>query len=217
MYPIKKPLSVVDLTQELEQVIGTLRIQTRACALSVANKEVRVEPRQMQVLVALANAAPDVVTRADLSAKAWGSSIVGEDALNRCITRLRRALLELGQPAQIETVPKVGYRLVPSHAGQNAQNDTDVAQAASLDVNAPLGAELDPLGAVQCADEHVAPAPALAFAPMGDAPKPAAKRARRFSWQAVWVVAAAFATWTWILPRGPSLPAISVVQIRCPS
>jgi transcriptional activator of cad operon len=121
MYPLKTALSVVDLTQEPEHVLGALRIQARACALTVANAEVKIEPRQMQVLIALAQAAPDVVTRADLSARAWGNAVVGEDALNRCITRLRRALLELGQPAHIETVPKLGYRLSVSNT-ENASS-----------------------------------------------------------------------------------------------
>jgi Tol biopolymer transport system component/DNA-binding winged helix-turn-helix (wHTH) protein len=123
MYPLKTALPVVDLTQEPEHVIGSLRIQARACVIIAADAEVKIEPRQMQVLIALAQAAPDVVTRADLSARAWGNAVVGDDALNRCITRLRRALLELGQPANIETVPKLGYRLSASLANnENASH-----------------------------------------------------------------------------------------------
>jgi Tol biopolymer transport system component/DNA-binding winged helix-turn-helix (wHTH) protein len=154
MYPSKSPPALVDLTQEPEYLIGTLRIQARACAVSVGNTELRIEPRQMQVLVALAQAAPDVVTRADLSVKAWGNSIVGEDALNRCITRLRRALLELGQPAQIETVPKLGYRLYPSQVAHSTLDP--INDDAPLSANhAQLGAESEQLDAAQTRDTTV--------------------------------------------------------------
>lgn len=72
-----------------------------------------LEPRVMQVLVALAAASPNVVTRDDLTEACWGGRIVGADAINRVISRLHRAAAGIGAGSfRVETITKVGYRLV---------------------------------------------------------------------------------------------------------
>ncbi|WP_309643354.1 winged helix-turn-helix domain-containing protein [Phenylobacterium sp.] len=74
-----------------------------------------LEPRVMQVLVALARAGGEIVTRDDLIASCWDGRIVGEDAINRVISRLRRHSEGVGRDGwSLETVTKVGYRLVPA-------------------------------------------------------------------------------------------------------
>ncbi|MES2444421.1 MAG: winged helix-turn-helix domain-containing protein [Pseudomonadota bacterium] len=72
-----------------------------------------IEPRVMQVLVALAEAEGAIVTRDALTRRCWEGRIVGEDAINRVISRLRRSAEGFcGGAFRIETVTKVGYRLV---------------------------------------------------------------------------------------------------------
>jgi TolB-like protein len=72
-----------------------------------------LEPRVMQVLVALLRARGDIITRDDLLASCWGGVIVGEDAINRVMSRLRRLTEDLGAGLlRVETVTRVGYRLV---------------------------------------------------------------------------------------------------------
>jgi DNA-binding winged helix-turn-helix (wHTH) protein/tetratricopeptide (TPR) repeat protein len=72
-----------------------------------------LEPRVMEVLVALARAGGEILTRDDLTTCCWGGRIVGEDAINRVISRLRRSAEGIGQGAfRLETITKVGYRLV---------------------------------------------------------------------------------------------------------
>jgi TolB-like protein/Tfp pilus assembly protein PilF len=72
-----------------------------------------LEPRVMQVLVALLRAQGDIITRDDLLASCWGGVIVGEDAINRVISRLRRLTEDIGAGLlRLETVTRVGYRLV---------------------------------------------------------------------------------------------------------
>ncbi|MDO6415979.1 winged helix-turn-helix domain-containing protein [Sphingomonas sp. BIUV-7] len=71
-----------------------------------------LEPRVMQVLVALAEAEGAIVSRDDLSHCCWEGRIVGDDAINRVISRLRRSAEGIGARSfRIETITKVGYRL----------------------------------------------------------------------------------------------------------
>jgi TolB-like protein len=72
-----------------------------------------IEPRVMQVLITLASAGGGIRSRDDLLAACWQGVVVGEDAVNRVISRVRRLLSGLGQGEfELETVPRVGYRLV---------------------------------------------------------------------------------------------------------
>ena len=72
-----------------------------------------VEPRVMQVLVALVRADGQILSRDDLTQRCWEGRVVGEDAINRVIGRLRRLAEGLGEGRfRIETITKVGYRLI---------------------------------------------------------------------------------------------------------
>lgn len=77
-----------------------------------------LEPRVMEVLVALARAKGETVTRDDLIASCWEGRVVGEDAITRVISRLRRHTEGVGRDGwTMETVTKVGYRLVAADGG----------------------------------------------------------------------------------------------------
>lgn len=71
-----------------------------------------VEPRVMQILVALHRAGGGVVSKDDLIKLCWDGRIVGDDAINRVISRLRNVADQAGNDFRIETITKVGYRLV---------------------------------------------------------------------------------------------------------
>lgn len=71
-----------------------------------------IEPRVMQVLVALYRAHGAVVSKDDLIHSCWEGRVVGDDAINRVVSRLRK----LGEGAgsgvfEVETVTRVGCRL----------------------------------------------------------------------------------------------------------
>jgi len=68
----------------------------------------------MEVLLALAEAAQDVVLRDALLERVWGSrAATSDEPLNRCIAQLRRALGDSSRDSEyIQTVPKRGYRLL---------------------------------------------------------------------------------------------------------
>jgi TolB-like protein/DNA-binding winged helix-turn-helix (wHTH) protein len=94
-------------------------MQVRAASREVviAGMPQTLQPRVMQVLVALARRRGEVVSRDDLVTSCWEGLSVSEDAINRCIGALRRLAEESsGQNFTIETIPRVGYRLTESQA-----------------------------------------------------------------------------------------------------
>lgn len=89
-----------------------LEIRPATRTLARAGREEVVEPRVMKVLVALLQADGAVVARDDLIASCWDGRIVGDDAVNRIMSRLRRLSEGIGAGLfQVETINKVGYRL----------------------------------------------------------------------------------------------------------
>ena len=94
--------------------VGDLVVTPRRCMIERASKAVRVKPKSMAVLVRLAAADGQVVTRNELFESVWPNSAVTDDALTQCIVELRKALGDSAQdPIYIETVPKIGFRLAP--------------------------------------------------------------------------------------------------------
>lgn len=81
-----------------------------------------VEPRVMQVLLALAEARGEIVRREELTERCWEGRIVGEDAINRVLSRLRRVAEGIGKDSfRIETITRIGYRIVELGAGPVAE------------------------------------------------------------------------------------------------
>jgi len=67
----------------------------------------------MQVLVALARADGAIVTRHELTLSCWDGRVVGEDAINRILSRLRAVGANIGAGSfRILTVTRIGYRLL---------------------------------------------------------------------------------------------------------
>lgn len=108
----------IDLAHEAPFRLGALEVRPalRQLVHDDGSEEV-LEPRVMQVLVALAKANGGIVSRDDLTRSCWEGRVVGEDAINRVVSRLRRAAEGIGRGGfRIETITKVGYRLL--QAGQ---------------------------------------------------------------------------------------------------
>jgi DNA-binding winged helix-turn-helix (wHTH) protein/Flp pilus assembly protein TadD len=74
---------------------------------------VRLEPRVMDLLVALAGRPGEVVSREELLDTVWEGAFVTDEALTTAVYQLRRALGDDARRARfVETVSKGGYRLV---------------------------------------------------------------------------------------------------------
>lgn len=93
--------------------LGPLEVEPGLRSVSAGSLRRTIEPRVMQVLVALSREPGRLLSRDDLIARCWDGRIVGDDAINRVISRLRSLFRELAPGRiEVETVPRVGYRLV---------------------------------------------------------------------------------------------------------
>ena len=93
--------------------IGEWSVEPAANLLRRGSDAVRLEPKAMDVLVCLAERAGRVVSRDELFAVVWPGVVVGDEALNQSIIKLRRALRDTARaPEYIETIAKRGYRLI---------------------------------------------------------------------------------------------------------
>ena len=104
----------IDLAHEPSFGLGRLEVLPALHQLirSDGKNEV-LQHRVMQVLVALARADGAIVTREELTMTCWDGRVVGEDAINRILSRLRALSNGIGAGSfRIETVTRVGYRLL---------------------------------------------------------------------------------------------------------
>jgi DNA-binding winged helix-turn-helix (wHTH) protein/TolB-like protein/Tfp pilus assembly protein PilF len=94
-------------------LIGEWWVDRSAAELRRGKETARIEPKAMEVLLALAARAGAVVSREALLESVWPGAVVGDEALTQAIIKLRKALGDHPRaPTYIETIPKRGYRLI---------------------------------------------------------------------------------------------------------
>ncbi|MFK7887834.1 MAG: transcriptional regulator [Gammaproteobacteria bacterium] len=93
--------------------LGEWRVEPEVNRLVGAHRQRLLEPRHMAVLLALMQAPDRTLTKAQLLDTVWPHRFVVDGVLKRAISQLRRALGDDARaPRYIETLYKVGYRLV---------------------------------------------------------------------------------------------------------
>lgn len=112
----------ISLAHEAPVRLGALRVEpARRRVVHDDGREEIVEPRVMQVFVALIRAGGQILTRDELMMSCWRGVVVGEDAVNRVMGRLRRLAAGLAAGCfELQTITKVGYRLVSDHLPREA-------------------------------------------------------------------------------------------------
>ena len=172
--------------------IGDWLIHPRINAMEKDGETVHLEPKVMQVLLALASEPGEVVTRERLRSAVWPDVFVGEDVLIRAISELRRAFSDdPREPNVIQTVPKVGYRLITSVSLAEPESSNGSAlpvfqrRESTETAESKLGIEV-PLAAVDTS-------PSLAAG---------ARRDLRFLWIPALLLALAGVTWAILALRG---------------
>ncbi|HVS64151.1 MAG TPA: winged helix-turn-helix domain-containing protein [Thermoanaerobaculia bacterium] len=93
--------------------IGRFTFEPRRHVLRRDETERRIEPKAAAVLTRLVEGAGGVVTKQELFDAAWPGLIVTDEVLPNAIYHIRRALEDDARsPRYLETIPKVGYRLI---------------------------------------------------------------------------------------------------------
>lgn len=93
--------------------LGHWMVEPTLDRISHEGREVRLRPRAMDVLTALAFAAGELVSKRSLIDEVWRTEFVSDHALTQVIAELRAALGDdAGSPSFIENIPRRGYRLV---------------------------------------------------------------------------------------------------------
>ena len=94
--------------------IGEWLVQPSRNRIEGPNGASTVKLKSMAVLGELAKARGAVVAKQALLDRVWGSAVVTEDVLTQSIVELRKAFADsAGDPQVIETIRRVGFRLIP--------------------------------------------------------------------------------------------------------
>lgn len=111
--------------------VGALRVVTRP-------ELPRLSGKSLAVLIELVRHCGVTVTRGQLLDRIWAERVITPDVLTQAIAELRRAFNDdVKSPRYIETVPRVGYRLLASvnllHSESSVVIDDTVPADASND------------------------------------------------------------------------------------
>ena len=121
---VTKPFSLAVLLAKLQALIrrsrgerkagvlscGAIQVDTGARRCTATGQEVKLSPREYELLLCLLRNQGQVLSRAQLLDKVWGLDFEGDDrAVDVRVRSLRAALGKAGK--QIKTVFKAGYRL----------------------------------------------------------------------------------------------------------
>ncbi|WGM37449.1 winged helix-turn-helix domain-containing protein [Caulobacter sp. NIBR1757] len=101
------------MAAETDLIIGPWRASRMTGRLTRGGEVREVEPKVIDLLYLLAGRRGEVLSRDEILSAVWPGVTVGEDALSRCVFKLRKALDDDPRaPVFVETIPKRGYRLI---------------------------------------------------------------------------------------------------------
>ena len=94
--------------------LGEWIVRPRRDCIERGRRIVHVKPKSMAVLEQLIRTPGEAVTRTQIFNAVWPGGAVTDDVLTQCIMELRKAFGDSAHhPRYIETIPKVGFRLLP--------------------------------------------------------------------------------------------------------
>lgn len=101
---------------------GDWLVDPASNSIQNGSEQRQMEPRAMDVLVALTRQPGEVITSEQLLNSCWGSNIGGDNPVHKTIAQLRKVLGDSSSaPRYIETIRKRGYRTVAEmHASNEA-------------------------------------------------------------------------------------------------
>jgi TolB-like protein/DNA-binding winged helix-turn-helix (wHTH) protein len=99
---------------DLDYRLGEWIVRPHRDILERGEQVVHVKPKAMAVLCRLAQAHGETVTRSDIFDAVWLGATVSDAVLTQCVVELRQAFGDSARdPEIIETIPRIGFRLIP--------------------------------------------------------------------------------------------------------
>ncbi|MEO8465409.1 MAG: winged helix-turn-helix domain-containing protein [Gammaproteobacteria bacterium] len=168
--------------------VGEWRVEPHLSTIQRGDETVHVTPRAMAVLVYLADAAGNVVSRNAILDAVWPRMVVSQDALTQCLVELRKAFGDSPKTPQVlQTIPKVGVRLMAPVANTPPAEPVTAAPGSIGASPENAGADHAPNTAGP-AEQHYRRRPAF--------------NSVRAAMIALFVVAASFGAAAWVVGRG---------------
>ena len=94
-------------------LVGDFEVDPATHSINKSGDSIKLEPRTMELLLYLAHRPGLVVSREELEREVWQGMVIGYDALNNTVAKLRKAFDDDPKnPRIIQTVPKRGYQLI---------------------------------------------------------------------------------------------------------
>lgn len=94
--------------------LGEWTVRPRRNRIENGSESIHLAPKTMAVLDCLAKASNSVVTRKDIFDTVWPGATISDEALTQRIAELRKVFEDSAHQSRIiETIPKVGFRLIP--------------------------------------------------------------------------------------------------------
>lgn len=141
--------------------LGDWKVEPTLGRISRNGRYVRLRPRAMDVLVTLALAAGELVSKRNLIDAVWRTEFVSDHALTQVIAEIRAALGDdARKPEFIQNIPRRGYRLVAdvnlvSKAGELANKALLPFRLQGDDVDHPLVQGQNVIGRATDADIYI--------------------------------------------------------------
>jgi TolB-like protein/DNA-binding winged helix-turn-helix (wHTH) protein/Tfp pilus assembly protein PilF len=111
--------------------LGEWVVRPQRDCIERGGETVHLKPKAMAVLACLLRADGGVVERTELFDSVWPGAVVSDSTLTQCVVELRHAFGDSARyPRVIETVPKVGFRLIPPVRALDGEDAGDTTGAA---------------------------------------------------------------------------------------
>jgi len=118
--------------------IGDCYVDPSSDQISRAGESIRVEARTMRLLLCLAEHGGEIVSVDRLLSQVWADVIVTPDSVYQAVASLRRQLRDdAKKPTYIETVPRLGYRMLATVSAWDKQSLVIPASPVTADVDGP--------------------------------------------------------------------------------
>jgi len=95
--------------------VGDIEFQPALFQLACRNRQTHLEPKVSRLLEFFIAHRGEVVSHEQLVDFVWDGRVITDDAIRGCLSKLRKALQTIDARAEIQTVPKGGYRACFEH------------------------------------------------------------------------------------------------------